>query len=174
MMMVKTYRLEFDEANECWAPINDDFPNYEVSTYGRVRNVKRSIIMKPYYRWGGYARVTLLNKESEMKGFYVHQLVSKVWINNEEGKKEVDHIDKDKNNNHVTNLRWVTRSENNINRRKFKNSSSKYKGVCFVQNIKKWMAYQCVGGRLVKLGYHPTEELAYEAIQNYLKEKEAK
>lgn len=41
-----------------------------------------------------------------------HRLVAETWIPNPEGYDTVDHIDRDKSNNHVSNLRWCTRHEN--------------------------------------------------------------
>ena len=44
--------------------------------------------------------------------YYVHRLVAEVFIENPENLSDVDHIDRNKENNHVDNLRWVTRQEN--------------------------------------------------------------
>lgn len=46
---------------------------------------------------------------------YIHRLVAKVFIPNPLNKKEVDHIDCNKMNNCVSNLRWASRSENATN-----------------------------------------------------------
>lgn len=56
-----------------------------------------------------------------MKNFYVHRLVAEVFIPNPENKPMVDHIDRNPRNNAVSNLRWVTRSEN------FRNSDKHYR-----------------------------------------------
>lgn len=49
--------------------------------------------------------------------FSVHRLVAETFIPNPENKPEVDHIDRNPNNNSVSNLRWVTVQENNNNRK---------------------------------------------------------
>ena len=78
---------------------------YEVSNYGRVK--KNGKMQAPYdngYRGKpGYFMCG---------SFYVHRAVAELFIPNPDNKREVDHIDTDVHNNHVSNLRWTTRSEN--------------------------------------------------------------
>ncbi|MEK6880606.1 MAG: HNH endonuclease signature motif containing protein, partial [Nanoarchaeota archaeon] len=47
---------------------------------------------------------------------YIHRLVADQFLKRVDGKNEVDHIDHDRNNNKLSNLRWVDRSENNENK----------------------------------------------------------
>ena len=81
---------------------------YEVSNFGNVRS-KRKILKQTNYN--GYQCVCL-SKESNRKIHKVHRLVAIAFIPNEENKREVNHIDEDKTNNHVSNLEWVTPKEN--------------------------------------------------------------
>lgn len=59
----------------------------------------------------GYLRVSL-SKDNKVKRFLVHRLVAYCFIDNVDDKKCVNHIDGDKENNHVSNLEWVSYSEN--------------------------------------------------------------
>lgn len=93
-----------------WITITD-FPNYEVSDAGEVRNVITGNVLKGGLDRCGYCRVTL----SDRKVHKVHRLVALHFIENPENKPCVDHIDRDRTNNHVNNLRWATVSENNQN-----------------------------------------------------------
>ena len=95
-----------------WVTIAD-FPNYEVSDAGEVRNVITGKVLKPVLQRDGYHRVTLWPGK---KSIPVHRIVAQYFIENPENKPCVDHIDRNKVNNHVSNLRWVTRGENQLNR----------------------------------------------------------
>ena len=59
----------------------------------------------------GYLRVSL-SKNNKVKRFLVHRLVACCFIDNVDGKICVNHIDGNKENNHVSNLEWVSHSEN--------------------------------------------------------------
>lgn len=90
---------------EIWKVIEEE-PKYEVSNFGNIRNSKTKRLRKLEMNEKGYLRVKL-NKQ-----YRVHRLVATAFIDNPENKPEVDHIDGDKRNNRVDNLRWVTGKEN--------------------------------------------------------------
>jgi hypothetical protein len=96
-----------------WKQI-EDFPNYEVSTEGQVRNMKTNRMLKPKIDFG-YSKVVLY-ESSIRKHCRIHRLVATAFISNVEDKPQIDHIDRNKLNNHVSNLRWATNSENQLNR----------------------------------------------------------
>ena len=102
---------ETDE--EIWKPITD-FQNYEVSSKGRVKSKYKNIIMKLQKTYAGYLKICLKNNEGKYLSCSAHRLVAKEFIDNQENKPTVDHIDKDKQNNCVTNLRWATYKEQTI------------------------------------------------------------
>ena len=90
-------------------------PNYEVSTEGQVRNIKTQLILK-YRVTKGYERYILYNDDGNIN-FCVHRLVALYHLPPPEDTVFiVDHIDRNKRNNNVANLRWVSRSDNNLNR----------------------------------------------------------
>lgn len=89
---------------EIWKPIKD-LPGYSVSNKGRIKKDSTGQIMV-LSKNGGYCRITVSK--------HVHRLVAKAFLKIPEDKNKcwVDHIDGNRSNNNVENLRWVTPSEN--------------------------------------------------------------
>lgn len=82
------------------------------------------------------------------------------------GKRGIDHRDHNGLNNQKSNLRFCTPSENAMNARKNENSSSVYKGVCFFNRDKKWLAQIQVNGKPIRLGCFASEVEAAKAYNN--------
>lgn len=95
---------------EIWKSIKD-FPDYLVSSYGRVKG-KSGKILKQSKKKEGYLQVTLCN--ISRKSALVHILVAEAFIPNPSQKPCVNHIDGDKTNNNISNLEYVTISENTL------------------------------------------------------------
>ena len=88
------------------------YPNYKVDIFGRVFSIKNNIYLSPQVNHiTGYLCVTILNKKGRMK-FLVHRLVAQAFIPNPGNKPCVNHLDGNKSNNDISNLEWVTYSEN--------------------------------------------------------------
>lgn len=85
--------------------------DYEVSSEGRIRNIKTGRIMKTNINTRGYRQVCLReNKKQVVKR--VHRLVADAFYDGCHNGLDVNHIDGDKLNNKVSNLEWCTRKEN--------------------------------------------------------------
>jgi len=100
------------EEEENWKDIAN-YDNYEVSSFGRVRNKKTGRILKQA-NMGGYYGVGL--SKIKTKTFQVHRLVAETFIINPQNKAHVNHKDKNSLNNHLSNLEWNTPKENNIHK----------------------------------------------------------
>lgn len=100
------------EDTEEWKSVMN-YDNYEVSSFGNVRNSKTGRILKSANK-GGYYSVGL--SCGKIKSFPVHRLVALSFISNPENKAQVNHIDKNGLNNKLSNLEWTTNKENCIHR----------------------------------------------------------
>lgn len=95
---------------ERWVTINE-FPNYQVSNLGNVKNSKGKLL-KPELTKKGYLQIKLFNG-STRKGIRVHRLVAQYFIPNPCNLPHVNHRNGIKTDNKVCNLEWVTPLENN-------------------------------------------------------------
>lgn len=146
---------------EVWRPIKD-YSYYEVSSKGNVRNVKTKRVLKYGTNSDGYYQLNLY-KNGKSKTIKVHRLVAEAFIDNPDNKPSIDHIDCNKLNNKVENLRFATLKENQQNRSKNKNNTSGIKGVVYYKRSNKWLAYITFNGTRVSLGYFKTLEEAQGA-----------
>ena len=90
--------------------------NYEIDTLGNVRNIKTKRILKDRKSTGGYRQINLRYNKKQIT-YSIHRLVAITYIPNSFNFKCIDHIDRNRTNNKVSNLRWVNPQENNRNRK---------------------------------------------------------
>ena len=93
-----------------WKVIPSTNGRYEINEYGVIRNIKRDKIIKSHINRGGYVVVILYVEKNKPKNLSVHRLVAECFIG--ESDLGVNHIDGNKENNHYSNLEYVTHSEN--------------------------------------------------------------
>jgi hypothetical protein len=110
----------------------------------------------------GYYRVKI-----KYQAYPVHRLAW-LYVYGKWPADQIDHIDGDKLNNRIANLRECTQAENLQNLAPSKLNTSGYTGVRYAPRQKKWKATIKVNTKGIHLGYFETKESAYEA---YLKAK---
>ena len=93
--------------------------NYEISNLGRLRNLVTKRIIKLYCHSNGYASYSTRH-EGKKIAISIHQAVAKTFLGPRPKGCVIDHIDNNRSNNRVDNLRYVSYSENGKNSRKFK------------------------------------------------------
>lgn len=100
------------EFEEIWVLLKET-NSHLISNVGNIKSIKTNKIIKKHLDKDGYPRVGLyFNKK--IKSFYVHRLIANNFLNNKDNKPQVNHIDGNKQNNKISNLEWVTSSENRI------------------------------------------------------------
>ncbi len=92
-----------------------NFPNYSITTDGRVWSHLCNRFLVAHMTKTGYQRIMLrVNGASKM--MLVHRLVALTYLPNPENKEEVDHINRKPYNCRLENLRWSTAKENQNNK----------------------------------------------------------
>lgn len=160
------------------------FPEYEISNLGNCRNIStviRSNNQKPYKNLKshmtstGYKKYDLYKYDEDgvktRKTLSLHKLIAIHFIPNPENKPEVDHINNDKLDNSISNLRWVTSSENKRNTRSSKNSSSEYVGVDYDKSRNKWRYQINVNGKRYMKRFDTEREAAIKRDEFIIENK---
>ena len=146
-----------------WLPIKN-YENYEVSICGMVRNVNTKRILKPSVSNVGYYYVNLY-KNIKVKKHTIHRLVGKTFIPNINNDKCIDHIDNNKLNNTIMNLRWCSYQQNSFNTSLRNNTTTGIKGVCWYKNYQKWEVKIYFNYKKIHIGYFDNLEDAKNARQ---------
>lgn len=97
------------QRKEIFRPIKG-FEDYLVTDTGRVYSLKSRMYLKFTRVNSNYLQAKLW-KQNKMYSKYVHRLVADAFLENSENKPTVDHINRNRTDNRVENLRWATRSE---------------------------------------------------------------
>jgi hypothetical protein len=139
------------EDKELWVDVKDSNGDYKVSQFGNVKSFRQNKIN------GKILQGSLKNKNTyiylhltinnTLKLYYLHRIVAEHFIINLENLLLIDHIDGNKQNNRVNNLRWVSRSHNSQNSKFRKNNTSGVKGVSFHKGVQKWVATWTENGK---------------------------
>jgi NUMOD4 motif/HNH endonuclease len=156
---------DVEEAQEEWRRI-DSYPNYLVSNYGRVKNIY-DYHHKQFTDKDGYLYLSLTN-EFAKKNVKVHRLVGVSFIPNPNELPVLDHIDRCKTNNKVSNLRWASHTTNKMNQDA--RAASGYKGVYWRGRGNKWVGSIKHQGISYHLGSFSDSKDAARAVNEKYKE----
>ena len=128
------------------------YNNYLIYEDGRVWSKGTDIYHPPRFIKGhkkksGYM-VCSLQKNKKGRNFLTHRLVAEAYIPNPMNKPQVDHIDGNKQNNHVSNLQWATNIENCNGYKTIRSdNTSGHKNISYDERcIKKWLFQKIVYG----------------------------
>ena len=87
------------------------YEGYEVSNTGKIKSLKTNRLLKPQKNNCGYLYILLSDQNKKVKINLIHRLVFDSFIGIEDG-LEINHLDEDKENNRLDNLKWVSEQEN--------------------------------------------------------------
>jgi soluble cytochrome b562 len=148
---------------EEWRPVKD-FPEYQISNLGRVKslnynNTKIEGILSPqvcrkYY----YVHLCKSNKNYNKR---VHRLVALAFLDNPENKPEIDHINRNKLDNRLENLRWATKKEQEENSHKLRGTNTGEPYITQMKNNFYHFVKQIDGVRIQKNFKKLEEALAF-------------
>lgn len=158
---------------EVWKEVKGYGGRYKISSFGNVFSVGRidstNHFVHSQKRSGcvnsrGYINMGL-SFDGLTKTHMAHTLVASHFIDSYNNGDIIDHIDGNKQNNRVENLRIVSSIENNWNKSKMKTkkTSSKFKGVCWDKSRNKWIASICLYGKRKTIGRFNSEIEAAKA-----------
>jgi hypothetical protein len=151
----------------------EGYDNYSVSNLGNIRNDKTRQLLKPCLLVNGYLGVCLC-KENKKKTHHIHRLIAIAFLENPDNLLEIDHINQNRTDNRIENIRWCSRGNNMRNRKKW-GVTSKYIGISMDKKTNKWQAKIIINKTRKYLGCFETEEKAYAkwcetVIENNLQE----
>lgn len=129
---------------------------YKINQAGEVIGVKRQKILKPSKNTKGYYRVGLW-KDGKAKDYRIHRLLALHFLPNPLNLPEIDHIDRNRANNLLENLRWVSSMDNNLNRGVVTNSGEHHINTTLCDTFQ-------VKIRINKKNYYKTFKTLDEAI----------
>jgi len=143
------------------------FENYLIYPSGKVYSKVSKRYLKPTLGNRGYFNVNLY-KDGKEKKHQIHRLLALHFIENPDNKAFVDHIDQNKTNNKLNNLRWATDSENGQNRTFQKNNKVGIKNISYHKTYNIYVYKKTLRGLIHQKRFKTLEE-AIEYKKNYEK-----
>lgn len=171
---------EVGEVEE-WRDIQGWEGFYRISSLGRVMSVEREIpttrgpktisqrIMVAEPNTRGYLKVNL-HRDGRQKTFEIHRMTAKAFLENPQGLPDVDHINRVRSDNRLSNLRWASERVNIINRTPSPNTTTGLVGVRFKSGANRWSARIKLFGEEKYLGTFDTVEKALSARERAVEE----
>lgn len=160
--------LLYKNRMEVFLPITG-FEGYYVSNTGKIKSCRKrnEVIMTPQLSREGYLCQNLWDGVSYHKKT-IHRLIAEAFLPNPDNLPEVDHIDRDKSNNDISNLRWASISQNRINRTSKVGSTGERHIRCFANKPKPYGVTITRNRQTIFCKYFETLEEAVQARDSFL------
>lgn len=173
MELLERYTTNMEIETSVWKDVPGYDGHYQISDKGLVCVKKKGYwYLRMNQLTQGYYRLVLKNpKTGKKRCEAIHRLMYAAFTGIDLKGKALDHIDRNRTNNSLGNLRIATPAQNVQNQTKWlKKCRSKYKGVCWAAYTNRWRAYIKTNGKMISLGYWASEEDA--ALEYNKKAKE--
>lgn len=150
------------EDKEIWIHIKGSNGLYQISQFGNIKSFKQDKqngnLIKGYHKHG-YIRFRLIINCIK-KEYLLHRILAEHFIENNNNQPIVDHIDRNKQNNRLDNLRWVSHSTNVLNRDIQINNRSGVAGIWYDNDGRKqpWRCSSYVNGKRLVISFQTRED----------------
>lgn len=170
------HQLNNEIFNKVFEDVKDYEGFYKISKNGEIWSCFYNKIMSPQLSEDGYYKI-VLSKKGLQKKCSIHRLLALQYIPNLENKQEVDHIDRNRINNSLSNLRWLNRYENMSNRKDNLCLLNKQQLEQRKENKKKYLAEyfkKTYPLKQIELGITPRSEMTKTKQPDYRKKIDKK
>ena len=132
--------------------IFEDYYDYIIFSTGKIYSLKRNRFLKPTLNQYGYFMINL-SKDKKRKSLLLHRILGICFLENRHNLMTIDHKDRNRQNNNLTNLRWCSRRLQNINQNIQKNNKLGFKGVQFDKKHNSYIASWRVDNKQFKKSF---------------------
>lgn len=156
---------------EVWLDVVGYEKLYKVSSFGRIKSLgnkfkRKEKILKTGHDNGGYLFV-VLSKNGKRNIKHIHRLVAEAFLDMDFFRTYVDHIDRNKQNNNINNLRWVTHSENLHNCKERTNTSNPFYAINLETKEKRLYTSQAICSRELNIASSIINNILHRRIIKY-------
>ena len=144
-----------------------DFARYTINQNSEVYDILKKRVLKQSNHSKGYKIVHLVNEDKNIKCPLIHRLIFEAFIlkDGETMPKDIDHMDGNRANNQIANLRAATRQENCRNTQKYKNNTSGYKNI-YITKYGTFLVRICISKDVI---YTKIFKILQEAIDDAIR-----
>lgn len=151
--------------HEEWRDIPGLEGRYQASSLGSIRSILSGRILRPTRHRDGYGKLKVSDATGRVRTYHPHTLVALAFLGPRPAGNVIDHINGDNEHHAPENLRYITPSENNRNR-KAMGESARHSGTpnVYIHALGGFYARVYIRGRKTRLGRFSTIEEAKEAV----------
>lgn len=147
---------------------------YFIDEYGNVYSnyTNKLTLLKYAYDKDGYKTISLQLKNNKRGNFRINRLVALMFLPNPNNLPVVDHIDNDKANNHISNLQWLSISDNTLKGYKYNDYHYKKRiNVIKDNNVVKTFNTVMECAKYYNVSYYDISKIANKKIKPYKRGK---